>query len=81
MAKNKKNSAGAAVRLGATVKAFTLCLVLGALAIGYVWQKRQIYSLGVKTAELEHKLAKLKSDNETRRQHLAILHSRTSICV
>lgn len=75
MAKNKKNSTGTPVRLGATVKAFTLCLVLGALAIGFVWQKRQIYSLGVKTAELEKKLANLKRDNETRRQQMAMLHS------
>lgn len=75
MAKNRKNSAGGGVRFGPAVKAFFICLVIGSLGVTFVWQKRQIYSLGVKTEQLEKKLAKLKSDNETRRQQMAMLHS------
>ena len=79
MAKNRKNSAGGGVRLGPVVKVFFICLVIGSLGVTFVWQKRQIYSLGVRTSELEKKLANLKRDNETRRQQLAMLHSLPSL--
>ncbi len=75
MAKNRKNSAGSGVRFGPAVKAFFICLVLGSLGVTFVWQKRQIFSLGVKTGELEKRLATLKRDNEMRRQQMAMLHS------
>lgn len=75
MAKNRKNSAGGGVRLGPVVKAFFICMVLCSLGVTYVWQKRQIYSLGVKTEQLEKKLATLKRENEMRRQQMAMLHS------
>lgn len=75
MAKNRKNSAGGGVRFGPAVKAFFICLLLGSLAVCYVWQKRQIYSLGVKTEQLEKKLANLKRENEMRRQQMAMLQS------
>ena len=75
MAKNRKNSAGGGVRFGPAVKAFFICLVIGSLAVCYVWQKRQIYTLGVKTEQLEKKLAALKRENEMRRQQMAMLQS------
>ncbi len=75
MAKNRKNSAGSGVRFGPAVKAFFICLVLGSLGVTFVWQKRQIFTLGVRTGELEKRLATLKRENETRRQQLAMLHS------
>ncbi|MFM8469926.1 MAG: hypothetical protein ACKODH_08150 [Limisphaerales bacterium] len=75
MAKNRKNSAGGGVRFGPAVKAFFICLVIGSLAVCYVWQKRQIYSLGVKTEQLEKKLATRKTDTDTRRQQMAMLQS------
>ena len=75
MAKNRKNSAGGGVRFGPAVKVSFICLLIGSLAVCYVWQKRQIYSLGVKTDQLERKLANLKRENETRRQQMAMLHS------
>ncbi len=75
MAKNRKNSAGSGVRFGPAVKAFFICLVLGSLGVTFVWQKRQIYSLGVKTEQLEKRLATLKRENEMRRQQMAMLHS------
>jgi cell division protein FtsL len=75
MAKNRKNSASGGVRIGPAVKAFFICLVIGSLAVCYVWQKRQIYSLGEKTVQLEKKLATLKRENEMRRQQMAMLQS------
>lgn len=75
MAKNRKNSAGGGVRFGPAVKAFFICLLLGSLGVTFVWQKRQIYSLGVKTEQLEKRLATLKRENEMRRQQMAMLHS------
>ena len=75
MAKNRKNSAGGGVRYGPAVKAFFICLLLGSLGVTFVWQKRQIYSLGVQTGKLEKKLATLKGENEMRRQQMAMLHS------
>ena len=75
MAKNRKNSAGGGVRFGPAVKAFFICQVIGSLGVTFVWQKRQIYSLGVKTEQLEKRLATLKRENEMRRQQMAMLHS------
>ncbi|MEN9576090.1 MAG: hypothetical protein RL514_3945 [Verrucomicrobiota bacterium] len=75
MAKNRKNSAGSGVRFGPAVKAFFICLLLGSLGVTFVWQKRQIFTLGVRTGELEKRLATLKRDNETRRQQMTMLHS------
>ena len=75
MAKNRKNSASGGVRIGPAVKAFFICLVIGSLAVCYVWQKRQIYSLGEKTVQLEKKLATLKREHEMRRQQMAMLQS------
>lgn len=75
MAKNRKNSAGGGVRFGPAVKAFFICLLIGSLGVTFVWQKRQIFSLGVKTEQLEKKLATLKRENEMRRQQMAMLQS------
>lgn len=75
MAKNRKNSAGGGVRFGPAVKVSFIVLLIASLAVCYVWQKRQIYSLGVKTEQLEKKLATLKRENEMRRQQMAMLHS------
>ena len=75
MAKNRKNSTGGGVRFGPAVKAFFICLLIGSLGVTFVWQKRQIYSLGVKTGELEKRLTTLKRENELRRQQMAMLHS------
>ena len=73
--RSRKNSASGGVRIGPAVKAFFICLVIGSLAVCYVWQKRQIYSLGEKTVQLEKKLATLKRENEMRRQQMAMLQS------
>ena len=45
MAKNR-NSQSAAIRFGPALKAFFLCFLIAGSAVGYVWQKSQIYELG-----------------------------------
>ena len=45
MARNRKYQS-AAIRFGPALKAFLLCLLIGGSAVGYVWQKNQIYQLG-----------------------------------
>lgn len=75
MAKNRKNSAGGGLRFGPVVRVVFICLLIGSLGVTFVWQKRQIYSLGVKTEQLEKRLATLKRENEMRRQQMAMLHS------
>jgi hypothetical protein len=45
MAKNRKNQS-AAIRFYPALKALFLCLLIAGLALGYVWQKSQIYQLG-----------------------------------
>jgi cell division protein FtsB len=74
MAKNKK-SQSAAIRFGPALKAFFLCFVIAGSAVGYVWQKSQIYQLGREIRQQEIRLAQLKSDNQKLTDQLAILRS------
>ncbi len=54
MARNRKNQS-AALRFGAALKVFLLCFFIGGSAVGYVWQKNQIFALGrqIKAGELK----------------------------
>lgn len=74
MAKNKKNQP-AAVRFGPALKAAMLCLLIGGSAVGYVWQKTQIYELGKQIRARDAELAKLRDANKQRRDQLAMLRS------
>lgn len=74
MAKNRKNLP-AAIRFGPVVKALLLCLVIGGTAVGYVWQKTQIYELGKQIRGRETELAKLQDANKKLRDQLAMLRS------
>ncbi len=78
MAKNRKNQA-AAIRFGPAIKASFLCLLIGGTAIGYVWQKNEIYRLGKAQLEREKKLVQLKHDNEALSRQVTILHSSVMI--
>jgi cell division protein FtsB len=78
MAKNRKNQA-AAIRFGPAIKASFLCLLIGGTAIGYVWQKNEIYRLGKQISEREAKLRQLKHDNEALAGQVTILHSSVMI--
>ncbi len=74
MAKNRKNQA-AAIRFGPALKASFLCLLIGGSAVGYVWQKNEIYRLGQQIRQRETKLAQLQNDNKRYGDQISILHS------
>jgi cell division protein FtsL len=63
MAKNRKNQA-AAIRFGPALKALFLCLLIAGSALGFVWQKSQVYQLGRQIHEKESRLMQLQRDNQ-----------------
>ncbi len=74
MAKNRKNQS-ASIRFGPALKAAFLCLIVGGSAVGYVWQKNEIYRIGQQIRLRESKLAALQSDNKKFMDQITILHS------
>ena len=74
MAKNRKNQS-AAIRFGPALKALFLCLLIAGSAVGYVWQKSQVYQLGKQIHEKESRLAQLERDNQRLSDQLADLRS------
>ena len=74
MAKSKK-SQSAAIGFGPVLKVFFLCSVIGGSAVGYVWEKSQIYQLGRQIRQQEIHLAQLKSQDQRLTDELAILRS------
>jgi cell division protein FtsL len=74
MAKNRKNQA-AAIRFGPVVKVLLLCSLFCGSAVGYVWQKNQIYQLGKQIHQAELRLAQLARDNKKLDDQLADLRS------
>ncbi len=74
MAKNRKNQA-AAIRFGPALKASFLCLLIGGSAVGYVWQKNEIYRLGQQIHQHEAKLKKLQDANRELNNQISFLHS------
>jgi hypothetical protein len=63
MAKTKK-SQSTSIRFGPALKAFILCFVIAGSAVGYVWQKGQIYELGRQITVREIRLSQLRSENQ-----------------
>ena len=74
MAKNRKNQS-AAIRFGPALKALFLCLLIAGSAVGYVWQKSQIYQLGKQLREKESSLTRLRTGNQKLANQLADLRS------
>ena len=74
MAKNQKNQS-AAIRFCPALKALFLCLVIAGLAVGYVWQKGQIYQLGQQITTCESRLVLLRDENQKLGDQLAVLRS------
>src|ERR1700722_15542977 len=74
MPKSKKNES-AVIRFGPALKAFFLCFLIAGSAVGYVWQKSQIYELGRQIRQRELHLVQLKSDNQKLADELGILRS------
>ena len=74
MAKNR-NSQSASIRFGPALAAFFACFVIAGAAVGYVWQKGQIYELGKQIRQKEIRLAQLQKDDDQRVKDLAELRS------
>lgn len=74
MAKNRKNQS-AAIRFGPALKALFLCLLIAGSAVGYVWQKSQIYQLGKQIRLKEARLTQLARDNKKLDDQLGLLRS------
>jgi|SRR6185436_3576790 hypothetical protein len=69
MGRNRKCQS-AAIRFGPALKAFLLCLLIGGSAVGYVWQKNQIYQLGQQLRLREIRLGQLIRQNKNHEQQL-----------
>ena len=74
MAGNRK-SQSAAIRFGPALKAAFLCLLIAGSAIGYVWQKNEIYRLSQHIRQNELRLKQMRDANEKLRVRLADLRS------
>jgi cell division protein FtsL len=74
MPKNRKNQA-AAIRFGPALNALFLCLLIAGSAVGYVWQKSQVYQLSKQIKQAEGRLAQLTRDNKNLEDQLADLRS------
>jgi hypothetical protein len=74
MSKNRRNQS-AAIRFGPALKALFLCLLIAGLAVGYVWQKGQIFQLGRQITACESRLAHLRDENQRLSDQLAVLNS------
>jgi cell division protein FtsL len=72
MAGNRKNQS-AAIRFGPALKAAFLCLLIAGSAVGYVWQKSQIYQLGLQIRQHESQLMKMRKENQELRDQIAFL--------
>jgi hypothetical protein len=78
MAKNRRNQS-AAIRFGPALKALFLCLLIAGSAVGYVWQKSQIYQLGQQIRQREVRLARMQNDDRKLSDQLSILRSPTML--
>jgi len=78
MAKNRK-SQSAAIHFGPVLKVVLLCFVFGGSAVGYVWQKGQIYQLGQQIRQQEVQLAQMKDSNQKLSDQLAVLRTPTML--
>jgi len=74
MAGNRK-SQSAAIRFGPALKALFLCMLIAGSAIGYVWQKNEIYRLSQQISQSESRLKHMTDGNEKLRVKLADLRS------
>ena len=73
-ARNRKRKE-AQLSIGSWVKALSFCVVLGGLAMGYVWQKSQIHQIGILLNKKEVRLELLKGENERWSQMRAEMRS------
>ena len=77
MGRNRKN--GSAVRFVPAIKAALICLLLGGSAIGYVYQKNQIFDLGRQIQKSEYRLRLLRENNMKLQKALLTMQSATQL--
>jgi hypothetical protein len=77
MGRNRKN--GSAVRLVPAMKAALICLLLGGSAIGYVYQKNQIFDLGRQIQKSEQRLKLMRDNNAKLQKALLTMQSATQL--
>jgi hypothetical protein len=78
MSRNRKNQS-AAIRFAPALRTVVLCAFIGGSAVGYVWQKNQIASLGRQLKERETRLDRLDEANAKLSKQLVTLRSPTQI--
>ena len=74
MAGNRKKQS-AAIRFGPALKALFVCMLIAGSALGYVWQKNEIYRLSQRIRQDELRLKQMTDGNEKLRVKLADLRS------
>lgn len=74
MGRNRKYQS-AAVRFRPALWALVICMALGGMALGYVWQKSQINRLSQQLKQRELRLLELRETNEKLRKQVAIQQS------
>ena len=74
MARHQK-SQSAAIHFGAALKALFLCLLIAGSAVGYVWQKSEVYQLGQQIRQREIHLKQLQKQNQQFSDDLSALRS------
>ncbi len=77
MGRNRKN--GSAVRFVPAMKAALICVLLGGSAIGYVYQKNQIFDLGRQIQKSEQRLSELRVSNAKLQKKLLTMQSATQL--
>lgn len=70
-----RKSQSAAIRFGPVLKVVVLCFLIAGSAVGYVWEKSQIYQLGRQMFQCEIRVKQLNNDNQRLADQLAILRS------
>ena len=65
----------AVISIGWLVRCASLCLIIGAASVGYLFQKEALHHKAEVVEKLERELRLLQRDNELKRQELAYLIS------
>lgn len=77
MSRNKKKNAGQVMSNGARV--VVLVVMIAGASLGYVWQKDKIRMLGQEIKEAEMRHSALVSENQVRRDQLAVMWTQNFI--
>ena len=70
-----RKSQSEVIRFAPVVKVVVLCFLIAGSAVGYVWEKSQIYQLGRQMYQCESQIKQLTINNQRLTDQLAILRS------